>query len=62
MLFSIFFFVIFLVMLIFFVIGWKLAVYKNRDRIKWAFTISVSGLYGIAALAALPKVEEKINE
>jgi len=53
---------IFLIMAIFFAIGWYQAYRKNRDRIKWAFTISVSGLYGITALALLSKIEENEDE
>ena len=53
---------IILVIGIFFILGWKLAVRKNRDRVKWALVISISGFYGLVALAALPKVEENEDE
>ena len=58
----VFFSILFAIALTFFCVGWKLASYKNRDKLKWALTISVSGLYGVATLAALSKVEENVDE
>lgn len=59
MLFSIVFSTLFLIMAIFFIIGWKLAGYKNRRQFRWALIISVSGFYGIIILAALDKIEKQ---
>ncbi len=58
----VFFSILFVFALAFFCVGWKLASYKNRDKLTWALTISVSGLYGVATLAALSKVEENVDE
>lgn len=58
MLFSIVFLSIFLIIAVFFVIGWRLAAYKNRHRLKWAIIISISGFYGMIVLAALDKINQ----
>ena len=62
-LFIILFFIIYcLIAFLYFLVGWWIAYYKNRNKLRWGVIVSMTGIVGAILILSLPKKKGDQND